>query len=112
MLTIYSEGIWPISFVGQVHNTRYSYTPRSDYLFLLKGCPFLFIEICSDRAQSLDCSRMLLQAGLLVRVMNSRPEQKGSFTAIAIYINADFTAERYLVYQPDINSKQVRIIIS
>ena len=45
---------------------------------------------------------MLLQAGLLVRVMNSRSEAAiKSFTAVAIYIKAEFTAERYVVYQPD-----------
>ena len=105
MLTIGSEGRWPISFVGEVGNTRYTFTPHSDFLFLLKGCPFLFIEICSDRNHEMDRYRMLLQAGLLVRVMNAISKQP--FIAVAIYINSKFTAERYLVYQ---NSERVRTI--
>ena len=85
---------------------RYSYTPRSDYLFVLNGSPFLFIEVCSDRDRELDRYRMLLQAGLLVRLMNSQESSK-SFIAVAIYINSKFTAERYLVYH---DSNSVRII--
>ena len=67
---------------------------------------------------------MRLQAGLLVRAMNSvgvMNTESGqpfkSFIAVAIYIYAEFTAERYLVYrpdrvQPDGEQKSVRIIIS
>ena len=43
---------------------------------------------------------MLLQAGMLVRVMNSLQKKSESFIAVAIYINSKFTAERYLVGQP------------
>ena len=124
VLTIYSEGRWPISFIGEVEGTRYSYTPRSDFLFLLNKFPFLFFEICSDRNRELDRYRMLLQAGLLVRVVNSIAVKNSeseqtfkSFVAVAIYIDAEFTAERYLVYQPDTvqpqgEPKSVRMIIS
>ena len=52
---------------------------------------------------------MLLQVGVLVRVMNSiKPEKKQSFIAVAIYINARWVAERYLVYQPDRGHQLVR----
>ena len=101
MLTIYSQGQWPISFIGRVNDTRYSYTPCSDFLFLVGGGPLLFIEVCSDRANERDRYRMLLQAGLIVRVMNSTLGKEKRFIAVAIYINAAFVAERYLVYQPD-----------
>jgi len=100
------EGTWPISFVAQVGTIRYSYTPRSDFVFVLKGSPFLFIEVCSDRDRELDRYRMLLQAGLLVRVMNSSGFSN-SFMAIAIYINSKFTAERYLVYHDSNSIKYV-----
>lgn len=110
-LTICSEGTWPFSLVAQVETAKYSYTPRSDFLLLLDGCPFLIFEVCSDRAQEPDRSRMLLQAAVLVRTMNSfRPEQGGSepFIGVAIYINSKFTAERYLVGQFQPLSSTVR----
>lgn len=112
MLTVCSEGTWPFSLVAQVEATYFAYRPRSDFLLLLEGYPFLFIEICSDRADELDRFRMLLQAGILVRVMNSfksDPEGKfESFIAVAIYVNSKFTAERYLVGQPEAQSTEVR----
>jgi len=104
MLTVCSEGNWPFSFVAQVTGEHFSYKPRSDFLMLLEGYPFLFIEICSDRLDELDRYRMLLQAGILVRVMNSFKSHRGgefkSFIAVVIYVNSKFTAERYLVCQP------------
>ena len=51
---------------------------------------------------------MLLQAGLLVRVIN-KIYQGQSFVAIAIYITQEFTTEKYLVYQPELNNKAVGI---
>ena len=105
---IRSEGSWPFSFVGQVGETKYSYRPRSGFLCLVRNYPFLFIEICSDR------NRMLLQAGLLVRVMNSFKTGTtvpfNSFIAVAIYITPSAVAERYLVYQPARDEKEVRTI--
>jgi hypothetical protein len=89
----------------------FSYTPRSDFLLLLDSCPFLFIEVCSDPSEH-DRFWMLLQAGILVRVMNSfknnREGEFKSFIAVAIYVNSKFTAERYLVGQPRPESTEVR----
>ena len=108
-LTVSSEGYWPFSLVGQVGEEKYYYRPRSDLLFTLLGCPLLLIGICSDRAYESDRARLLLQAGVLVRVMNSiKPEAEQSFIAVAIYVNAGWVAERYLVYQPDRGDRQVR----
>ena len=110
-LTIYSEGTWPLSLVAQVKTTKYLYTPRSDFLLLLDGCPFLMFETCSDRAAEHDRSQMLLQAAVLVRAMNSYRPDEGEyepFIAVAIYINSKFTAERYLVGQPQQSSTTVR----
>ena len=94
--------------MAQVEGTYFTYRPRSDFLLLLDGYPFLFIEICSDRATELDRSRMLLQAGILVRVMNSLVKERSNFIAVAIYVNSKFTAERYLVGQPRPESTEVR----
>ena len=67
------------------------------------------IEVCSDHINELDRYRMLLQAGLLVRLMNKGLEE--SFVTVAVYINSDLVAERYLMYQPD-KSQNVQIFIS
>jgi len=106
VLTISSEGTWPFSLVGRVGITKYSYTPRSDFLFSLNSCPFILIEECSDRQKELDRYRLLLQAGLLVRVMNSFTQEP--FVAVAIYITAQYVAERYLVFQPSKGDRTVR----
>jgi len=90
--------------VARVGRAKFSHRPRSDFLLLLEGYPLLLIEVCSDRWDELDRNRMLLQAGILVRVMNSlKSNHQGefkSFIAVAIYVTAKFIAERYLVGQP------------
>lgn len=100
MLTISSEADWSFAFVGEVEadGARYSYRPRSDYMLISNNCPLLLIEIHSNGNDS-DRSRMLLQGGMLVRVMNSIKKQK-SFVAMAIYVTDNCMAERYLMYQP------------
>ena len=78
-------------------------------MFLLDGYPFLLVEVCSD-PEHRDRYRLLVHAGILVRVMNSiKPKNKDSFVAVAVYITETYTAERYLVYQPSRDSKVVRI---
>ena len=110
-LTVCSEGTWPLSLVAQGKTTKSLYTPRSDFLLLLDGCPFLMFEACSGRAPEHDRSQMLLQAAVLVRAMNSFRPDEGEykpFIAVAIYINSKFTAEHYLVGQPQQSSTDVR----
>jgi hypothetical protein len=108
VLTISSEGVWPFLFVAQVGEDKRSYRPRSDFLFLLGGVPFILFEICSDPIHESDRRRMLLQAGVLVRVVNSiEPENEESFIAVAVYITRQLVAHRYLVYQPDKKKKEV-----
>jgi hypothetical protein len=89
-------------------NDTYDYSPRSDFLFSLDTCPRINIEISSNQVES-DRYRMLLQAGLLVRVMNKIKAESESFVAISLYITKPFTAERYLVYQPELNNEAVGI---
>ena len=84
--------------MGHVDDDKYSYRPRGNILLTLGDYPFLVIEKCSDRKEEQDRTRMLLQAGLLVRVMNSlKPEESDPFVAVAI---ADGVAEKYIFYQP------------
>jgi len=76
----------------------------------LDTCPRINIEISSNPNES-DRYRGLLQAGLLVRVVNMLNRELGKrlFVAIMTYVTEDFTAERYLVYQPDPNNQDVGI---
>ena len=118
MLTISSEVNWPFRFIAKVPKENgnskfklYSYTPRSDYLFSVHTCPLIPIEVCS-KPNKIDEFRMLLQAGLLVRVVNSQKQKERTseqdapvnpFVAIAIYITGECTANRYIVYQAEGN---------
>ena len=102
-----------MTFLAQItqgDNHLRRYTPRSDFLFSLDTCPRINIEIFSNPNES-DRYRGLLQAGLLVRVVNMLNQKldKPSFVAIMVYITEDFTAERYLVYQPELNDETVGI---
>jgi len=53
-----------------------------------------------------DRYRMLVQAGALVRVINST-QNENSFICMAVYITRSIVAERFLVYQPDRNASRV-----
>ena len=48
VLTSFSEGHWPISFVAQVGEQQYFYSPRGEFVLFLNGLPFLVIEYSSD----------------------------------------------------------------
>ena len=51
-----------LSVCGEVGgpNERYSYQPRSDFMFLSDQCPLVIIEVCS-KSNETDRPRMLLQ---------------------------------------------------
>ncbi len=101
--------MWPFAFLGKVGGPKpehYSYQPKSDYMFSLNKCPHIIVEVCS-KSRETDRFRMLLQGGLLVRVMNSI-KKKGTFVAIAIYITDDFVARRHLIYQTTPKKPEVR----
>jgi len=104
-----SEGRWPLHFVAQVGGSRFRYEPRSDYLFSLDACPKINIEVGSE-ANHRDRYRMLLQAGLLARVVNKLTlRARNSFVAIAIYITKELIVEWYFVYQVELQDKKVVI---
>jgi len=95
-----------VAKITNENNKCYSYEPRSDFLFSVDGCPRIGIEVCSDER---DRYRLLLQAGLLVRTMNTIKPKGSSFISIAIYISNHHSADWYLVYQPDRADTKVRI---
>jgi hypothetical protein len=39
VLTICSKGLWPVSFVAQVGQKLYSYTPKSGFVLFLNSRP-------------------------------------------------------------------------
>jgi hypothetical protein len=82
---------------------------EATFTFSLGSCPRINIEVCSDTTHESDRYRLLLQAGLLVRAMNTIKTQDNSFVSVAIYINKGLSAEWYLVYQPDRDSQEVGI---
>ena len=93
-----------MKFVAEIReedNMLRSYEPRSDFLFVLDDCPRISIEVCSDSSHERDRYRLLLQAGLLLRTMNTIKTKGSSFVAVAIYIDHQLSAEWYLVYQPE-----------
>jgi hypothetical protein len=110
VLTVSSEGSWSFSLVGQVGYSRYFYVPRSDMLLSFGVYPLMVVEKCSDRKNEQDRSRMLLQTGLLTRVMNSlKPQESRPFVAVAIYLNGSGVAERYIFYPSEEMPSRVRI---
>ena len=116
VLTSFSEGYWPVSFVAQVGERQYSYSPRGDFVLFLNGLPFFVIEYCSDRRDETDRNRLLLQTGLYVRIMNhlkggDQVEFK-SFIMMVVYITSQSAAERYFVYQPERDGPKVRIYLA
>lgn len=113
LLTIISGKNWPFPIVAEISDDpeKYSYTPRSDTLLCLQDCPFVLVEAISDPSSHKDLYRMLIQAGIAVRLSHSmRTDTTKSFVIIAVYINECFLAERYLVYQPDLQSEIVHIV--
>jgi len=103
------EGTWPLAQITPGDDKNFGYHPRSDFLFSLNTCPCINIEVCSNENES-DRYRGLLHAGILVRVVNmlyQGQQDKQSFIAITIYITKEFAAERYLVYQPELDKQTV-----
>ena len=104
-----SEAVWTFHLIGHVGDASTSYRPRSDYLFQVNGYPILLVEVQSSPNEEDRC-RMLTQAGVLVRVMNLvKRKNRDSFVAMAVYVSASWEAERYFVYQPDRDSREVRV---
>ena len=75
-----------------------SYSPHSDFLLDTPYVPIIINETVSPKDET-DRSRMLLQATVYVRVGNHLRSSR-NLVILCFYLNANFEAERYLVYQP------------
>jgi hypothetical protein len=74
-----------------------SYSPNSDFLLNTPYVPIIINETVSPTNESDRC-RMLLQAMVYVRVGNHLRTSR-NLVILCFYLNTDFEAERYLVYQ-------------
>jgi hypothetical protein len=75
-----------------------SYSPNSDFLLNTPYVPIIIInETISPKNESDRC-RMLLQAMVYVRVGNHLRTGR-NLVILCFYLNTNFEAERYLVYQ-------------
>ncbi|KAH9163361.1 hypothetical protein EDB89DRAFT_1912738 [Lactarius sanguifluus] len=97
---------WSLHLVTtrETDQTLYQYTPRSNFFMSIKGFPHLLREISSDKLKQRDQRRMLLQAACLVRLGNkliteNSPLEPPTFFLKAIYIDHDYNAAEYTLYQ-------------
>jgi hypothetical protein len=74
-----------------------SYSPNSDFLLNTSYVPIIINETISPKNESDRC-RMLLQAMVYVRVGNHL-RTSNDLVILCFYLNSNFEAERYLVYQ-------------
>jgi hypothetical protein len=74
-----------------------SYGPHSDFLLNTPYVPIIINETVSPLDESDRC-RMLLQAVVYVRVGNHLRTRR-DLVILCFYLNTNFEAERYLVYQ-------------
>jgi len=74
-----------------------SYSPNSDFLLNTPYVPIIINETISPKNESDRC-RMLLQAMVYVRVGNHLRTSR-NLVVLCFYLNTNFEAERYLMYQ-------------
>lgn len=93
---------------GKRKHDMKKYTPKSDFrVDGLHGFPQLIGEVVSDPKYS-DKWRMLLQSIAIVRAA-ARSDFSGNFFVMALYVDDEYVAWRYLVYTAREESKKVRI---
>lgn len=85
--------------IKQVYNESdpQSYSPNSNFLLNTPYIPIIINETVSPKNESDHC-RMLLQAMVYVRVGNYLHTSR-NLVILCFYLNTNFEAERYLVYQ-------------
>jgi hypothetical protein len=86
------------------HERLRNYTPRSDFLIATSTLPRLLVEVNSTKMKDWppDLIRMLLSGASVVRFTNDFLEEfrtKKQFVLVAIFIEQDGEATRYLLYQ-------------
>jgi hypothetical protein len=82
-----------------------SYAPQSDFLLNTPYVPIVINETISPKSESDRC-RMLLQAVVSVRVGNFLRTHR-NLVILCFYLNTNFEAERYVVYQSSPDNTRV-----
>ncbi|KAK2459464.1 hypothetical protein APHAL10511_008524 [Amanita phalloides] len=112
-LPLYDKGVSadPAMVIKQVDNEGdpRSYSPNSDFLLNTPYVPIIINETISPKNESDRC-RMLLQATVYVRFGNYLRTSR-NLVILCFYLNTNFEAERYLVYQASAdNTNRVEIV--
>jgi len=81
----------------------------SNFSLLRKNfCPLLIGKVVSEKDES-DKIRMLLQCATIARLGTALTNPDYQFVVQAVYLNSDFSAERYLAYaDPSVRALHVR----
>lgn len=107
----HSDVPWPFSLVAEIvqDDMLYQYTPCSNFSIIAKDFPYLLLGVSPKG----DVCRMLLQASCLVRLGNALLTDKSSFFAKAIYVDRDYRAVEYTLYQreSELSDKVVFLLI-
>ncbi|KAH9047384.1 hypothetical protein EDB84DRAFT_483455 [Lactarius hengduanensis] len=95
---------WPFSLVIEVGQVYHTYKPKSDFLVLKSGLPRMAVEVDSNLPDrpGVDHHRPMLQGASVVRFANTTLDTykiAKNFVFVAIYINGDGHADRYVLYQ-------------
>ncbi|TDL20264.1 kinase-like protein [Rickenella mellea] len=77
------------------------YHPTSDFYVACQYGPLLLGEVCSDKGNEVGRCRMFLQAAAACRIVNFMRKPDRNIILLAIYVNKDFEAEQYLIFQPN-----------
>lgn len=113
--SLHSDVTWTLILVVVAQDTggqQFQYSPRSDFSISMGGFPHLLLEVSSDKLKERDKNRMLLQASCLVRLGNALlGDQSSTFFVKAIYINHDYCAVEYTLYQRGLDGEVVFLLI-
>ncbi len=103
-----SNTLFPFHLVIEAPGQNFMYSPRSDFHMCIKDFPHILLEVKSEQNQS-DRYRMVLQASCICRIGNwlRAPTYGKQIVIMAVYVDEDFNAFQYLLYQPDVVSKKV-----
>ncbi|KAH9064015.1 hypothetical protein EDB87DRAFT_91654 [Lactarius vividus] len=98
------QASWPFSLVVKVGKVYHTYKPKSDFLALKFGLPRMAVEADSNSPDrpAVDYYRLMLEGASVVRFANTALDtykNEKNFVFVAIYINSNGQADRYVLYQ-------------
>jgi len=106
-----SECVFPlvIASEGCTPTEKWKYTRKHQVMLTVLDIPNMIMNAASHPDED-DCCRTLLEAACLVRLANALLiDESIPFIFTAIYVDNQLLASRYLVFQPDISKREVRV---